>query len=223
MVEVGLIVMRAMFSRAVLGLAVMVVVLPGSVAASGTNVTGLPALSIAPAVEVSFPTKEDVVYVLQSSADLANWTTLEVPFLGSSEGFKKTFSVNAQKRVFYRLQMLEPEPHVLPESLAGASLRVRFQPEGGELLLFSSATEAASDDGLTASYVWKQKERRIEIAWLDGWTALIQLQFNAAAAGSGRATVIYQERDRPPFIREGEFLLFDLPVSIPVVAAAKMP
>jgi hypothetical protein len=188
---------------------------PGSVAAIGTNVTELPALTIAPAVEISFPTQEDVVYVLQSSADLTNWTTLDVPFLGSIEGFKKTFSVNAQKRVFYRLQMLEPVPYVLPESLAGASLRLRFQPEGGELLLFSSATEAASDDGLTASYVWKQKERRIEIGWLDGWTALIQLQFNAAGPGSGRATVIYQERDRPPFIREGEFLFSELPVVIP--------
>ena len=214
MVEVGLIVMRAMFSRAVLGLALMVV-LPGSVAASGTNITELPVLTIAPAVEISFPTQEAVVYVLQSSADLTNWTTLEVPFLGSSEGFKKTFGVNAQKRVFYRLQMQEPVPYVLPESLAGVSLRLWFQPEGGELLHFNSATEAASDDGLTASYVWKQKERRIEIGWVDGWTALIQLQFNAAAAGSGRATVIYQERDRPPFIREGEFLLSGLPVAVP--------
>lgn len=206
--------MRAMFSRAVLGLTVMVG-LSGSVAAIGTNVTGTPALSIAPAVEISFPTKEDVVYVLQSSADLTNWMALEVPFLGSSDGFKKTFGVKAQQRVFYRLQMLEPVPYVLPELLASASLRIQFQPEGGELLLFSSTTEAVSDDGLTASYVWKQKERRIEIAWLDGWTALIQLQFNAAAAGSGRATVIYQERDRPPFIREGEFLLFNLPAAIP--------
>ena len=221
MVEGGSTVMATMFRCAVLGLAVMAV-LPGSVAAAiETNVTE--SLSIAPAVEISFPTKEEVVYVLQSSMDLTNWTTLEVPFLGSSEGFKKTFGVNAQKRVFYRLQILEPVPYVLPESLVGASLRLRFQPEGGELLLFSSTTEAASDDGLTASYVWKQKERRIEISWLDGWNALIQLQFNAAGAGSGRATVIYQERDRPPFIREGEFLFSDLPISIPIVAAANIP
>lgn len=209
--------MRAMFAGVVLAWALVVGPRESS-AANETNAVPPPTLAIAPAVEISFPAQEDVVYLLQASVDLTNWTTLEVPFLGSGEGFRKTFGVNAQKRVFYRLQTLEPVPNVLPESLAGASLRLRFQPEGGELLLFSSATQAASDDGLAASYVWKQKERRIEITWLDGWTALIQLQFNGAEAGSGRATVIYQERDRPPFIREGEFLLNDVPGLILAVA-----
>ena len=184
--------------------------MPGGTFAIDTNappVTSPPALSIAPAVEISFETRVGLVHTLQSSTDLTNWITIELPFLGSAREFKKTFPVVPQKRIFYRLSLEQPITYVLPEAITDHFLRLRFESGGGELIHFRSEADAASDDGLAATYIWKRKERRIELAWVDGWTALVQLQVNETSPGSGRATVIYQERDQPPFIREGEFLL----------------
>jgi hypothetical protein len=200
-------------SRSVL-LAAAIALIPESTSASDTNAsTGpeLPALAIAPAVEISFETRVGLVHTLQSSTDLTNWSTIELPFLGSAREFKKTFSVVPQKRIFYRLNLQQPVAYVLPESIAAHFVRLRFESGGGELIHFINQTNAVSDDSLAAAYLWKRKERRIELAWIDGWTALVQLQVNETSPGSGRATVIYQERDEPPFLREGEFLLYDSP------------
>lgn len=61
------------------------------------------------AIVLSFLTNTNVIYYIQASSNLSNWTYYDGPFLGNGEMFLKTYGTTNQPQCFYRFEALNLE------------------------------------------------------------------------------------------------------------------
>jgi hypothetical protein len=88
-----------------------------------------PTINIYTAIELDFLTQTGMVYQVQQSQDLSNWTNFDFPIFGDGSEWAKTYSTLAQSKNFYRITIPS-----LDSSLVG------FYPLNGNAYDFSGHT-----------------------------------------------------------------------------------
>jgi hypothetical protein len=102
--------------------------------------TNAPLLNIYSAIELDSITQTGVIYQVQNSPDLSNWTNLDLPIFGDGSEWSKTYSTRAQPQNFYRITVPSPVSNL-----------VGFYPLNGNAYDYSGYTNNGTISGAVAA------------------------------------------------------------------------
>lgn len=155
-----------------------------------------PVVTVKPAVIVSMPTEAGMIYQMQASADLQNWSPLGEPILSTGSPIEQPAVAGSQQ--FFRLQMVDgSEVGPCPASIEGQNLQFN---EGSRIVLasFSANGNGTWRSGSTTQlfqWIWERTsltEGKAELSLPNGKREVLQLHY--AVPQAGRFTrLVYQD------------------------------